>query len=360
MIRQKRRVSHRPREQRLNARPGEYRQPKPAVRQKLREQYRRRAHRQIGRQIPHIQRYQRPKRYSQNRKPPNSDSPAISPIAAPPRRNHDGKRQPHRKQSERQRYQMRVQVREQECEERKLRYLKPRRIRRHHPAAAPKVKLARRLTRQRLPKTLAHLYRPVHIPQQRHKRRPRKPRYRRRESRVPPNIPRAPAARYRAIARRFQPQIAHAPANPVAAIPIRRPSPPRAFGHVVHNRVRPPQREREERRHSEVIRNHRIYRRSPNEHRRQKLPPVVIVQVAAREPRVIRRHYARAQYRVQIGEVHRLFPAPERMPQVRISHTNQRERQERRQKQQLSRQQNPPAPPNKIRHFPPISRQRPH
>ena len=63
--------------------------------------------------------------------------------------------------------------------------------------------------------------------------------------------------------------------------------------------------------------------------------PIVVVEIAAGEPRIIRRHMDGSQYGVQVRHVHRLLAAPVRMPKVGVRHSDSYERQERYQEQRL-------------------------
>ena len=222
---------------------------------------------------------------------------------------------------------MRVQVRKQECEERELRYLMPRRVRRHHAAALPEVELAERLSKQHILYAMPHLYRAVQVPQHHHERHTNQ-------------------SQHDGSPSRRTAENAHGIVQP----------PPRRPHQVVHDAVHASHREREECRHSKVERDHRLYPRRPDKHSRQELPPVVVVQVAAPEPRVIRWHDRGAQHRVQVREVHRLLAPAIRVPQVRVRHPHQHERQERRNEYQLPNQQHPPAPPHEVADLLPLER----
>ena len=91
-------------------------------------------------------------------------------LCSPNSRKHNRKRQPDHKYRKRYRHHVRVQVREQECEERELRYFMPRRVRRHHPAASPEVELAERSSGQHILDALPYLYRAIEIAQHRNER----------------------------------------------------------------------------------------------------------------------------------------------------------------------------------------------
>ena len=71
---------------------------------------------------------------------------------------------------------------------------------------------------------------------------------------------------------------------------------------------------------------------------------VVVVDVAASKPRVVRREVAALQNGVQIGHVHWLLAAHPRVPQVRVAHTNQIEEQEEGKEQHLvDHDESPPS-----------------
>ena len=198
----------------------------------------------------------------------------------------------------------------------------PRRVRRHHSAASPEVELAEGLASYHILDAIPDLYRAVQIAQNRHKGDADQ------------------AHKYGRPARRGTKN-----ADAIVQLSSGR------SNEVVDDTVHAADGEREECRHGEVECCRRHNAGHPDEHRREELPPIVVVEVAAAEPRVIRRHNCRPQHRVQIREVHRLLAAAIGMPQVRIRHPHQHERKKRRKKYQLRDHQRCPAPPHKVDNF---------
>ena len=75
----------------------------------------------------------------------------------------------------------------------------------------------------------------------------------------------------------------------------------------------------------------------------QDIAEVVVVDEATGKPGINRRESCAAQDAIQIGEVHRLFAALGRMPQVRIGQTNANHEQKGGEGQQLHPSQSPPV-----------------
>ena len=83
--------------------------------------------------------------------------------------------------------------------------------------------------------------------------------------------------------------------------------------------------------------------RGPDEGSHHELAPVVVVDVAAGEPRIVGRHVARLQDGVEVGHVHGLLAAQVGVPQVGIGHADEDEGEEGGEEDGLARQQGPPS-----------------
>ncbi len=86
--------------------------------------------------------------------------------------------------------------------------------------------------------------------------------------------------------------------------------------------------QREQRRHDQVVRDGRRNAQQLDRNADHHETIVVVVDVAAGEPRIVRRERGALEYRGQVCQVHRLFTAAERVPQVRVGHADQQERDE--------------------------------
>ena len=99
--------------------------------------------------------------------------------------------------------------------------------------------------------------------------------------------------------------------------------------------------------HGKVVGRRRRNARYANDRRHHELTVGVVVQGATGKPRVKRRHGGGTENGVQVREVHGLFAAQVRVPQVRVCGAHEHEGQERCEEEGLLRKQDSPAPSHK-------------
>ena len=193
-----------------------------------------------------------------------------------------------------------MRVGEQECEEREFGYLVAGRIGRHHAAGTPEVEFAHREALDGCaPRSLPKLYRSVEISKHDYECRSKQTRDNRRYG-----------------------------SHELAPVF-------RGGRQVVNYRVREGGGHGEEERHSEVQGYLGCDSGDVYQHPHEELAPIVVVDVPAPEPGVVGRHIAGFENGVQVGHVHWLLPAPIRVPEVGIGHSDQDERGKRGHKYQF-------------------------
>ena len=123
---------------------------------------------------------------------------------------------------------------------------------------------------------------------------------------------------------------------------------------VVRQRPRPRCRHRKEQRRRQIERYRRHNPRQPQRNRQDEIPPIVVIEIASAEPRVIGRHCRRPRHRRKVGQLHRLFAPSPGVPQIGVGGPHQQEAHIGQQKQQLRRRCQPPFPPQPLPQLRPL------
>ncbi len=103
---------------------------------------------------------------------------------------------------------------------------------------------------------------------------------------------------------------------------------PSAHLQIIHHAERAHRGHGEEQREREIVRKPGDDAGELDEGRDDELSIVVVIELAAREPGIIRREFRAANHRIEVCQVHRSLAAHRGVPQIGIAPANQHEREE--------------------------------